>query len=93
MRTKKQLLEDNFALAAGQCIVDDGLYGDDFGNQACLLQQRLRAVARVVEKMKADLAEIGGYENSFVAVPAGGIIDSINRLEVAMSLAAGASGL
>lgn len=43
--------------------------------------------------LKADLAEIGGYENSFVAVPAGGIIDSINRLEVAMSLAAGASGL
>ena len=36
----EQLLEENFALAAGQCIVKGGLCSDDHGNQYCSLERR-----------------------------------------------------
>lgn len=34
----EQLEKECFALAAGQCIVDGGLMGDEYGNQYCALR-------------------------------------------------------
>ena len=33
----ERLMVENFTLAAGQCVVKDGLKGDEYGNQYCRL--------------------------------------------------------
>ena len=52
---------ENFALAAGQCIVDGGLCGDDYGNQYCKLQRAHDATVADAERYRW-LRDVGDGE-------------------------------
>ena len=47
---------ENFKLAAGACVIDGGLVGDDYGNQFCTLTRKLKAV-RELSEAEADVIE------------------------------------
>jgi len=44
---------ENATLAAGQCVVDGGLLGDEHGHQYCAVQRRLQAAERRAEETKS----------------------------------------
>ncbi len=42
-------------------------------------------LAGIVAKMRADLTELGGFENSLVSIPAGGVAAYILKIEAAIA--------
>ena len=56
----RAMTAENFALAAGQCIVDGGLIGHENGSQICTLASRLAAA----EQRATNDAEIDGLRQA-----------------------------
>lgn len=58
IRTQYALLNaqnsDNFKLAAGQCIVDGGLLGDDYGHQYCAVQRERDDASMVATRFEEE---------------------------------------
>ena len=58
-----RLRTENFALAAGQCCVKDGLLGDESGNQYCRLEKEEQALRKALElSVQAMRAPFDGWK-------------------------------
>jgi uncharacterized protein YceH (UPF0502 family) len=53
----KELQQECFSLAAGTCIIDGGLVGDDGGTPYCTMKKRAEAAEAEVASLRAKLAE------------------------------------
>lgn len=58
----KPLADDNFALAAGQCIVKDGLINDEGGTQHCEMRRQRNEWRKLALEARAFLNHIDADE-------------------------------
>ena len=61
-----ELEQENFKLSAGQCIVDDGLIGDAYGNPLCSVMENLRYHEQRAEKAEAENAELRKWKEGAI---------------------------
>ena len=72
-----RLRAENFALAAGQCIVKDGLLGDEGGSPYCRIQRENEKLRAALETLRdAYLHERNGEEVSSDDVWLGNLVRS-----------------
>lgn len=86
----RRLHEENFALAAGQCIYNDGqgLTCDEYGNQVCTKELELRRLHAQREELLASLNGLLAYFESGNSVPVSQATIKANSAEVIAARAA-----